>query len=70
MLPPCIVAAGLVTDPTAVAGCQRDPVLVHNDTAIMQCPSNDKIVSVDPDASSASVVTPQYRDGLVLREMV
>lgn len=59
-----------MTDPKAVAGCQRDPVLVENDTEITQCPSKDKSVSVDPDASSVSVDTPYYRDGLVLGEMV
>jgi hypothetical protein len=59
-----------VTDPTAVAGCHRDPALVENVPAIMQCPSKDKIVSVDPDASSALIITPQYRDGLVFGKVV
>lgn len=59
-----------MTNPTAVAGCHQDPALVENDTAITHCPSEDKIVSVDPDALSASVDTPQYRDGLVLGEVV
>jgi hypothetical protein len=59
-----------VTDPTAVAGCHWDPALLENGTAITQGPSKDTIIWVDPDASSASVDTPQYCDGFVLGVVV